>query len=309
MAAIPSPPKPYEKPTESDTLTNQSPSRNLQDTSGAPNTTILGPSNMTSFNDYSSPYGAYGQFGQYGQGPMFGQPGYGQYGQGPMMPGPYSPMMTQADYMMAGMDMGVRSIGRLSQLLQGNFEALHMGGLSVLRLFGNLAMLKYELGYVLRAFALFKGFHLFWLKIRRSVWNLLHGKPKSLDQAFDEAWKDASHELDTLTILILSILTYYAIKFLWKKLFPPSQHTKPPQQLAAPLAIPHSHPMLQHQMQYPQLRTSMNMGSYPGMTPGNQFNNINLSSSVPSLRTSNSNTAQTTNSTSSDSVSSTASTS
>jgi len=306
MAAIPSPPKPYENSNESRSQTTT-----LKPTPET-TTSVISPSTttVTTYSDNSNQYGPsqYGtsQYGQIGYGQIpYGQGhgyGAGQYQTGPMMPGPYSPLMNHADTVMANMDNGVRSFGRVSQILHGNVEALHMGTLSLSRLVGNFSMLQYELGGIMRSFAVLQALQMFFRKLRGWLWNSFRRQPTTLEAAFDEAWKDATYHLDVVSIFILSILIYYLYKYLRKRFFPPAPPstttaiaTKPSgHQLGAQPMYPGQHqmgsvgPNMMHPLlsQYPpQMTRGINMsGGFGGIGVNNSYlsgYNSPYSNSVP----------------------------
>eukprot|EP00808_Paulinella_micropora_P008932 g7014.t1 len=234
-----SPPKPYEADAGSGASSNAAPLRtstvppqettssSLENQAGVTSTPTLqnvqtNPYNsgtfgsgLSSYNNVGSMYGNMSGMGMYGGG-MHGNNMMGGYGMGygGMMGGPMAGMpggiMGGAGSLISNMEQSVMSFGRISQLLQMNFQGLHMAFMSVQQLLGHASMLQHEMASVIRTFTTFRILHLAFLKMRnmlRALFGAVGGKgqgPSVVD--LEEVWQKT--EGNTLDWVMPACLTF-----------------------------------------------------------------------------------------------------
>jgi len=174
-------------------------------------------------------YGAYGGgYGYGGYGSAYGAGAYGGYGgMGPMgAGGPYdgnpNKLLNGGQTLLHGVESSVQSFGRISHLLQMNFEALHMSFSSVVRFFGNFSVLRLEMYEIGKTFTTLKFLHLFYEKIHRFVVHHILGRDvparaPSLHAEFSDVWDERETSWAWIPTFLTLAIMWWLLKWLYQK--------------------------------------------------------------------------------------------
>jgi len=173
--------------------------------------------------------------------PQYGMPQYNNPQFNPLAPNDagLNPMMApKMNQVMTGVETSVRTFGRISQILQATFEALHMSFSSVLRFMSHFAMLKREFYVTVRTLTFLRVLYLLYLKMRRFVGRLFGFKDSTLKKRrghsrLNEAdyskmmtvWSE-SEEIPWGSLLIFLLLTFLLLNYLYNKARQPTSDSK-----------------------------------------------------------------------------------
>jgi len=162
---------------------------------------------------YGSAYGAYGGGGGYGMGPGMGG---GPYDGNP------NKLLYGGQTLLHGVESSVQSFGRISHLLQMNFEALHMSFSSVVRFFGNFSVLRHEMYEIGKTFTTLKFLHLFYEKIHRFVVHHILGREvparaPSMHAEFSEVWDERETSWAWIPTFLTLAIMWWLLKWLYQR--------------------------------------------------------------------------------------------
>lgn len=82
---------------------------------------------------------------------------------------PSNKMMQSSFDLLNGVNYSVQSFSRISQLMQMNFQSLHISFSSILQLVQRISLLRFELYSLFKTFAAVRFFYLVYLRLQRGM--------------------------------------------------------------------------------------------------------------------------------------------
>jgi len=142
---------------------------------------------------------------------------YGGYGTGgnPFDPFGQNKWINGGQTIMSGVEQSVHSFGRISQLMQMNFEALHVSFTSLLRFLGGFAILRSEFWALGKTFTLFRFLQLVYIKARRVVSTLLGRSDPQTD--LKDAWHDSESTWSWVPLILTAAMGWCLLRYLWRR--------------------------------------------------------------------------------------------
>eukprot|EP00823_Brevimastigomonas_motovehiculus_P008322 TRINITY_DN7606_c0_g1_i1.p1 TRINITY_DN7606_c0_g1~~TRINITY_DN7606_c0_g1_i1.p1 ORF type:complete len:271 (+),score=50.65 TRINITY_DN7606_c0_g1_i1:3-815(+) len=118
---------------------------------------------------------------------------------------------------LSGMESSVQTFGRVSSLLQMNFEALYMSFMSAIRFIGNFVMLRHELIGIGQTFTTFRFLQIVYHKIKRFFSRIF--SKNSAEAQLGAAWQEQEESAWVWVPFCLTLaVAFYIMRWIWRKI-------------------------------------------------------------------------------------------